>query len=334
LWLNDIRQFNTWYKDQNFPYRFEKDIRTAYESMSGERGEEITEARTSTQFRQTQADRLETEAYDVVGEQANTLLNRIKGQYTSGAKPGVPAISSDKAMDALTSGLIELGIKGEDLASYTARLKSQIDLTEKMRTGEVNKTAGRYAREVIRGLEGEDYTYVEALDRFNELTKNLDPASAGVTAARKILDDTISAMKYTQETLAVVLRTGPNAGMMDFITKKQLEEDLAKKPENRLYISPQGKSDLPPGMSIVAWMVVDEENNPIIPNHFIRKMAIEGYSRLWALDEKEREWWNAWVKKYKETNPTTLELLAKFALGAQGAGGSATGVGQVTVTEQ
>ena len=59
-------------------------------------------------------------------------------------------------------------------------------------------------------------------------------------------------------------------------------------------------------------------------------MAIEGYSRLWALDEKEREWWNAWVKKYKETNPTILEQLAKFALGAQGAGGSA-GVGTPVV---
>ena len=81
-------------------------------------------------------------------------------------------------------------------------------------------------------------------------------------------------------------------------------------------------------------MVVDEKNNQIIPNHFIQKMALEGYSRLWALDEKEREWWNAWVKKYKETNPTILEQLAKFALGAQGAGGSSTGVGAVTVTEQ
>jgi len=331
LGLNDIKKFNKWYGEQNFPYRFEKDIRTSYKSMSAQRASEVTATQTKKTFDQAQTDRTTAEAYDVKGEEANALLNRIKGQYTSGAKPGVPAISSDKAMDVLTSGLIELGIKGEDLASYTTRLKSQIDLTEKMRTGEVNKTAGQYAREVIRGLDKEDYTYVEALDRFNELTKNLDPASAGVTAARKILDDTIDAMKYTEETLSVVLRTGPNAGMMDFVTRKQLEEDLAKEPEHRLYASPQGKSELPPGMSIVAWMVVDKEGNQIIPDHFIKKMAIEGYSRLWALTDEERPWWNAWVKKYKATNPTLLEQLVQFTLGAQGAGGSSTGVGTVIV---
>jgi len=330
LKLNDIKGFNKWYKRQPFPYRFEKDTRTAYNSMSDQRASEITAAQTKKTFDQAQIDRTTEAAYEATGEEANALLNRIKDQYTSGARPGVPAISSDKAMDALTSGLIELGIKGKDLASYTTRLKTQIDLTEEMRAGRVNKTAGRYATQIIKGLEDETYDYVQAMAKFNELTAGLDPSSAGVTAARTALTKHIDAMRYTQETLAIVLRTGPNAGMMDFITKKQLEEDLAKKPENRLYISPQGKSDLPPGMSIVAWMVVDEENNPIIPNHFIRKMAIEGYSRLWALDEKEREWWNAWVKKYKETNPTILEQLAKFALGAQGAGGSA-GVGTPVV---
>ena len=333
LWLNDIRQFNTWYKDQNFPYRFEKDIRTAYESMSGERGEEKTEARTSTQFRQTQADRRETKAYEETGEEANALLNRIKDQYTT-HKPGRQQLGKAQAIDQLTSGLIELGIKGKDLSSYTARLESVIKLTEEMRAGTVNKTAGRYATEIIKGLEDETYDYVQAMSEFSRLTAGLDPSSAGVTAARTALTKHIDAMKYTEETLAVVLRTGPNAGMMDFVTKKQLLEDLAREPDKRLYVAPQGKSDLPPGMSIVAWMVVDEKNNQIIPNHFIQKMALEGYSRLWALDEKEREWWNAWVKKYKETNPTILEQLAKFALGAQGAGGSSTGVGAVTVTEQ
>ena len=195
-----------------------------------------------------------------------------------------------------------MGIKGKDLSSYTARLESVIKLTEEMRAGTVNKTAGRYATEIIKGLEDETYDYVQAMSEFSRLTAGLDPSSAGVTAARTALTKHIDAMKYTEETLAVVLRTGPNAGMMDFVTKKQLLEDLAREPDKRLYVAPQGKSDLPPGMSIVAWMVVDEKNNQIIPNHFIQKMALEGYSRLWALDEKEREWWNAWVKKYKETN--------------------------------
>jgi len=334
LKLNDIKGFNKWYKRQPFPYRFEKDTRTAYESMSGQRASEITAAQTKKTFDQAQIDRTTEAAYEATGEEANALLNRIKGQYTSGARPGVPAISSDKAMDALTSGLIELGIKGKDLASYTTRLKTQIDLTEEMRAGRVNKTAGRYATQIIKGLEDETYDYVQAMAKFNELTAGLDPSSAGVTAARTALTKHIDAMKYTEETLAVVLRTGPNAGMMDFVTKKQLLEDLAREPDKRLYVAPQGKSDLPPGMSIVAWMVVDDKGEQIIPDHFIQKMALEGYSRLWALDEKERAWWNAWVEKYKETNPNIMEQLVKFALGAQGAGGSSTGVGAVTVTEQ
>ena len=327
--LGDIRAWNKWFA--KFPQQYAKKVREAYESMSGQRATEIKAAQTKKTFDQAQTDRTTEAAYEATGEEANALLNRIKGQYTSGARPGVPAISSDKAMDALTSGLIELGIKGKDLASYTTRLKTQIDLTEEMRAGRVNKTAGRYATEIIKGLEDETYDYVQAMAKFNELTAGLDPSSAGVTAARTALTKHIDAMKYTEETLAVVLRTGPNAGMMDFVTKKQLLEDLAKEPDKKLYVAPQGKSDLPPGMSIVAWMVVDDKGKQIIPNHFIQKMALEGYSRLWALDEKERAWWNAWVEKYKETNPTILEQLAKFALGAQGAGGSATGVGTPVV---
>tara|TARA_Y100001951_G_scaffold103232_1_gene111603 strand:- start:165 stop:1343 length:1179 start_codon:yes stop_codon:yes gene_type:complete len=329
--LGDIRAWNKWFA--KFPQQYAKKVREAYESMSGQRASEITAAQTKKTFDQAQTDRTTEAAYEATGEEANALLNRIKDQYTT-HKPGRQQLGKAQAIDKLTSGLIELGIKGKDLSSYTARLESVIKLTEEMRAGKVNKTAGRYATEIIKGLEDETYDYVQAMSEFSRLTAGLDPSSAGVTAARTALTKHIDAMKYTEETLAVVLRTGPNAGMMDFVTKKQLLEDLAREPDKRLYVAPQGKSDLPPGMSIVAWMVVDDAGKQIIPNHFIQKMALEGYSRLWALDEKERAWWNAWVEKYKETNPSIMEQLAKFALGAQGAGGSSTGVGAVTVTEQ
>ena len=343
--IKDEAGYKKWYNDQGFDPYFYESAREKWRTSQKALRSEAEELHKSTVTRPSDIVAAEKAAlalktakaldvYTGVEEKATVLLNRIKGQYTSGAKPGVPAISSDKAMDALTSGLIELGIKGEDLASYTTRLKTQIDLTEEMRAGRVNKTAGRYATQIIKGLEDETYDYVQAMAKFNELTAGLDPSSAGVTAARTALTKHIDAMKYTEETLAVVLRTGPNAGMMDFVTKKQLLEDLAREPDKRLYVAPQGKSDLPPGMSIVAWMVVDDKGKQIIPDHFIQKMALEGYSRLWALDEKERAWWNAWVEKYKETNPNIMEQLVKFALGAQGAGGSSTGVGAVTVTEQ
>jgi len=306
LWLNDIRQFNTWYKDQNFPYRFEKDIRTAYESMSGERGEEKTEARTSTQFRQTQADRRETKAYEATGEEANVLLNRIKDQYTT-HKPGRQQLGKAQAIDQLTSGLIELGIKGKDLSSYTARLESVIKLTEEMRAGTVNKTAGRYATEIIKGLEDETYNYVQAMAKFNEWTAGLDPSSAGVKAARTALTDHISAMKYTQENVAVALADG----RLDFVTKKELEQA-----PDGTFFPPATHRAIPPAMALVAFMVGEEEGVEPLPIEFIRKVIQSGFSAIATLDATEQAHWNAWVKKYKEKNPDLLAaIVAQFAAG-------------------
>ena len=262
--------------------------------------------------------------YTQVEESATVLLNTIKDQYTT-YTPGGKQLNKSQAIDKLTSGLIELGIKGKDLASYTARLESVIKLTEETRAGKVNKTAGRYATEIIRGLENETYDYVEAMAKFNELAAGLDPSSAGVKAARTALTDHISAMKYTQETLPVIMRTGDYAGTVGFVTRKQLLEDMERPWEERLYASTVGESKLPPGMSLVAWMVTDPEvpdsKKQFIPHTFIQKMAVEGYGRLWALTPEERTWWNAWVDKYKEVNPDAMDRLIQ-ALGGGGTGGS------------
>ena len=323
LSLNDIKKFNIWYGEQNFPYRFEKDIRTAYNSMSGQRASEITATQTKKTFDHSQIDRTTEADYEATGEKANVLLNRIKDQYTT-LKPGRQQLGKAQAIDQLTSGLIELGIKGKDLSSYTARLESVIKLTEEMRAGTVNKTAGRYATEIIKGLEDETYDYVQAMSEFSRLTAGLDPSSAGVKAARTALNDHISAMKYTQETLPVILRTGDYAGTVDFVTRKQLLEDMERDDKDKLYASTQGQSKLPPGMSLVAWMVTDPEvptsKEQFIPNTFIQRMAVEGYGRIWALNPEERKWWNAWVEKYKEVNPDAMTQLIQ-ALGG-GTGGS------------
>ena len=326
LSLNDIKGFNTWYKNQPFPYRFEKDIRTAYNSMSGQRASEITAAQTKKTFDQAQIDRTTEADYEATGEEANALLNRIKGQYTT-LKPGRQQLGKAQAIDQLTSGLIELGIKGKDLSSYTARLESVIKLTEEMRAGTVNKTAGRYATEIIKGLEDETYDYVQAMSEFSRLTAGLDPSSAGVKAARAALNDHISAMKYTQETLPVIMRTGDYAGTVGFVTRKQLLEDMERPWGERLYASTVGESKLPPGMSLVAWMVTDPEapdsKEQFIPNTFIQRMAVEGYGRIWALNPEERKWWNAWVDKYKEVNPDSMAQLVQ-ALGVVTGGSGAT----------
>jgi len=303
--LGDIRAWNKWFA--KFPQQYAKKVREAYESMSGQRASEITAAQTKKTFDQAQTDRTTEAAYEATGEEANALLNRIKGQYTSGARPGVPAISSDKAMDALTSGLIELGIKGKDLASYTTRLKTQIDLTEEMRAGTVNKTAGRYATEIIKGLEDETYNYVQAMAKFNEWTAGLDPSSAGVTAARTALTKHIDAMKYTQENVAVALADGT----LDFVTKKE----LGQAPDGKFF-PPATHRAIPPAMALVAFMVGEEKGVEPLPIEFIRKVIQSGFSAIATLTVKEQAHWNAWVKKYKEQNPDLLTaLVAQFAAG-------------------
>ena len=68
LSLNDIKKFNIWYGEQNFPYRFEKDIRTAYKSMSGQRASEITATQTKKTFDQAQKHRTREAAYEATVE--------------------------------------------------------------------------------------------------------------------------------------------------------------------------------------------------------------------------------------------------------------------------
>ena len=306
LKLNDIKGFNKWYKRQPFPYRFEKDTRTAYNSMSGQRASEITAAQTKKTFDQAQIDRTTEEAYEATGEEANALLNRIKDQYTT-LQPGRQQLGKDQAIDQLTSGLIELGIKGKDLSSYTARLESVIKLTEEMRAGKVNKTAGHYATEIIKGLEDETYNYVQAMAKFNEWTAGLDPSSAGVKAARTALTDHISAMKYTQENVAVALADG----RLDFVTKKELEQA-----PDGTFFPPATHRAIPPAMALVAFMVGEEEGVEPLPIEFIRKVIQSGFSAIATFTVEEQAHWNAWVKKYKEKNPDLLAaIVAQFAAG-------------------
>ena len=306
--LNDIRAWNTWFKD--YPQQFAKSVREAYESMSGQRATEIKADQTKKTFDQAQIDRTTEAAYEATGEEANVLLNRIKDQYTT-HKPGRQQLGKAQAIDQLTSGLIELGIKGKDLSSYTARLESVIKLTEEMRAGTVNKTAGRYATEIIKGLEDETYNYVQAMAKFNEWTAGLDPSSAGVTAARTALTKHIDAMKYTQENVAVALADGT----LDFVTKKELEQA-----PDGTFFPPATHRAIPPAMALVAFMVGEEEGVEPLPIEFIRKVIQSGFSAIATLDAAEQAHWNAWVKKYKDTNPDAMTQLIQ-ALGG-GTGGS------------
>ena len=302
--LNDIRAWNTWFKD--YPQQFAKSVREAYESMSGQRATEIKADQTKKTFDQAQIDRTTEAAYEATGEEANALLNRIKDQYTT-LKPGRQQLGKAQAIDQLTSGLIELGIKGKDLSSYTARLESVIKLTEEMRAGTVNKTAGRYATEIIKGLEDETYNYVQAMAKFNEWTAGLDPSSAGVKAARTALTDHISAMKYTQENVAVALADG----RLDFVTKKELEQA-----PDGTFFPPATHRAIPPAMALVAFMVGEEEGVEPLPIEFIRKVIQSGFSAIATLEAAEQAHWNAWVKKYKEKNPDLLAaIVAQFAAG-------------------
>ena len=306
--LNDIRAWNTWFKD--YPQQFAKSVREAYESMSGQRATEIKADQTKKTFDQAQIDRTTEAAYEATGEEANVLLNRIKDQYTT-HKPGRQQLGKAQAIDQLTSGLIELGVKGKDLSSYTARLESVIKLTEEMRAGTVNKTAGRYATEIIKGLEDETYNYVQAMAKFNEWTAGLDPSSAGVTAARTALTKHIDAMKYTQENVAVALADGT----LDFVTKKELEQA-----PDGTFFPPATHRAIPPAMALVAFMVGEEEGVEPLPIEFIRKVIQSGFSAIATLDAAEQAHWNAWVKKYKDTNPDAMTQLIQ-ALGG-GTGGS------------
>ena len=313
LSLNDIKKFNIWYGEQNFPYRFEKDIRTAYNSMSGQRASEITAAQTKKTYDQAQTDRTTEAAYEATGEEANALLNRIKDQYTT-LKPGRQQLGKAQAIDQLTSGLIELGIKGKDLSSYTARLESVIKLTEEMRAGTVNKTAGRYATEIIKGLEDETYDYVQAMSEFSRLTAGLDPSSAGVKAARTALTEHIDAMKYTQENVAVALADG----RLDFVTKKEFEQA-----PDGTFFPPATHKAIPTAMALVAFMVGEKDGVEPLPIEFIRKVIQSGFGAIATFTVDEQAHWNAWVKKYKDTNPNGLALLVEeLRIGRTGSSGA------------
>ena len=161
--IKDEAGYKKWYNDQGFdPYFYEsarEKWRTSQKALRSE-AEELHKSTVTRPSDIVAAEKAELalktakalDVYTGVEEKATVLLNRIKDQYTT-LKPGRQQLSKAQAMDQLTSGLIELGIKGKDLATYTARLGSVITLTEEMRAGKVNKTAGRYATEIIKGLE-------------------------------------------------------------------------------------------------------------------------------------------------------------------------------------
>ena len=323
--IKDEAGYKKWYNDQGFdPYFYEsarEKWRTSQKALRSE-AEELHKSTVTRPSDIVAAEKAELalktakalDVYTGVEEKATVLLNRIKDQYTT-LKPGRQQLSKAQAMDQLTSGLIELGIKGKDLATYTARLGSVITLTEEMRAGKVNKTAGRYATEIIKGLEDETYNYVQAMAKFNDLTAGLDPSSAGVEAARTALTEHIDAMKYTQENVAVALADGT----LDFVTKKELEQA-----PDGTFFPPATHRAIPPAMALVAFMVGEEEGVEPLPIEFIRKVIQSGFSAIATLDADEQAHWNAWVKKYKDTNPNGLALLVEELRGGRTGSSGAT----------
>ena len=194
--LNDIAKFNEWYKTQKFPYRFEKDIRTAYNNMST----------------QIVAQKAETHAATVTRPAAELTFKtaQTEADYVT-AEPKRPAIIRDithathldaaSAVSLLRNRLVAANTKPEDVDTAVDNLEEYIKLRQSVKEGRLNQTVGAIASGIFSKLIGGEYgpdeiQWVDAIADYEEqMSKHPGISTEQYDAGRKKIDDLISRMK-------------------------------------------------------------------------------------------------------------------------------------------
>jgi len=167
--LNDIAKFNAWYKTQKFPYRFEKDIRTAYNNMSGELEKQrqaehaatVTRPAAELTFKTAQ-----TEADYITAEPKRQAI--IKDITYAAHRLGGPAAES-----LLRNRLVAINTKPADVETAVDNLHAYIKLQQDAKEGELNKTvaaisSGVFAKLVAGEYGADSVKYVDALADYDE----------------------------------------------------------------------------------------------------------------------------------------------------------------------
>ena len=202
--LNDIAKFNEWYKTQKFPYRFEKDIRTAYNNMSAQIVAQKAETHAATVARPAAKLTFETAEgvrdYDLKRPNRQAILQEVIANYKA-PRAGVPRISTVQAITLLQNRLVAEGTKQEDIDRAVDHLKEVIALQQAIEEGEINTTVGAISSQVFdelnSGVYGEDpVAWTDALAKYDELISNYpriseDQASKG----RQKIDNLIAKMQ-------------------------------------------------------------------------------------------------------------------------------------------
>jgi hypothetical protein len=202
--LNDIAKFNEWYKTQKFPYRFEKDIRTAYNNMSGELEKQSQAEHAATITRPAAELTFKTAEgvrdYDLKRPNRQAILQEVIANYKA-PRAGIPRISTVQAITLLQNRLVAEGTKQPDIDRAVDHLKEVIALQQAIEEGEINTTVGVISSQVFdelsSGVYGEDpVACTDALAKYDELISNYrgiseDQASKG----RQKIDNLIAKMQ-------------------------------------------------------------------------------------------------------------------------------------------
>jgi hypothetical protein len=202
--LNDIAKFNEWYKTQKFPYRFEKDIRTAYNNMSGELEKQSQAEHAATITRPAAELTFKTAEgvrdYDLKRPNRQAILQEVIANYKA-PRAGIPRISTVQAITLLQNRLVAEGTKQPDIDRAVDHLKEVIALQQDIEEGEINTTVGVISSQVFdelnSGVYGEDpVAWTDALAKYDELISNYrgiseDQASKG----RQKIDNLIAKMQ-------------------------------------------------------------------------------------------------------------------------------------------
>tara|TARA_Y100000296_G_scaffold86357_1_gene125849 strand:- start:1457 stop:3073 length:1617 start_codon:yes stop_codon:yes gene_type:complete len=196
LSLNDIKKFNIWYGEQNFPYRFEEDIRTAYNNMSAQIVAQKAETHAATVTRpaaELTFKTAQTEADYVTDEPKRQAIIRDITHATH--------LDAASAVSLLRNRLVAANTKPADVDKAVENLEEYIKLRQSVKEGRLNQTVGAIASGIFSKLIGGEYgpdeiQWVDAIADYDEqMSKYPGISTEQYNEGRKKIDDLITKMK-------------------------------------------------------------------------------------------------------------------------------------------